>query len=117
MKFKEYSVILEDESLCNSEIMLCINKEGKIIRTYGYLDNIPEFYNYNSFDRHRQPKRVNFPYRPSELNKLFVNFRINQIVKYLSHIYFCEADIENFENDKDDILKLAVDNYKHLQIV
>ena len=43
MKFKEYCVTLEDESLHNSEIMLHINKDGKIIRTYGYLDNIPEF--------------------------------------------------------------------------
>ena len=116
MKFKEYCVILEDESLHNSEIMLHINEDGKIIRTYGYLDNIPEFYDYDKYDRYGEFKRINFPFTFCE-NKLFVNFKISQIIKYLNSIYFCEQDVKDFEDYDDSVLQKAVIKYKDLQVI
>lgn len=108
--FQEYTAYwLQEEVKNDPEIYLHFNEKGKLIRAYCYADDIPCTTKYSA---NWKPKTIKARTIPSQ-NPLFVNLTNSFILKNLNKILI---SIEDDEFNKDEILQLAVKNYKNLSI-
>lgn len=111
--FREYTGIFLDWESDNTEIFVHINEKGKIVYSYCWSDDIPQYERYNELiGEYKEVKAKTKPMKSG--NKCFVELSNQFVVKNLQKIYFSVDDDEDFSNDP--FLVAALNNYKQLEV-